>query len=323
MKIIKLYFIPFFIFIIINCYALKVKTINIADINNDIVFVQGMKGCENLYLSKKNTDIFLSDLTGNIYLIKGSSYKELKVIKVLKINDYALGISMGGDGYLYAASASTDWLKKGGGVCKINANLNNHEQITKNFPGINGLAIDNKNNIYFVSGNMNFLNPKGAIYIMKPLDNGGYHEPEIFIDGLKSPNGLFFNEKDNVLIFTEVFHGVKSINIADKKIKLVHGKSRLVEGFDDVCIDSRGNCWTADQPNGFLKMYDPRTNMITRFLFSDFGVASSCRIRFENGKEFIFVTEFKQDKRSNKIDGRGIVIIPIDLLIRQKIETAN
>jgi len=299
-----------------NCSALKVKTIHISDINKEMVLVDGMNGCENLYLSKENSDVFVTDLSGYIYLIKGSSYKELKVIKSVKLNDYALGIDKGRDGYLYVLASSKDWLKKGGGVNKIDVDLNKPEQITKDFPGVNGLAIDKKNNLYFVAGNMKFLNPKGTIYIMKPLDNNKYDEPEIFMENLKSPNGLFYNEKDNILIFTEVFSGVKTLNLSDNKISPVHGKSRLVEGFDDVCIDSRGNYWTADQPNGFLKMYDPKTKLVTRFLFADFGVASSCRIRVENGKELIYAAEFKKNKRSKEIDGRGIVIIPIDLLLK-------
>ena len=306
-----------FSFLVCACSTSRVKTHYLSknDFSN-INFIEGMKGCENLHLSKNSLDIFVTDLTGKLYLISGTSHENLNVVKLLRINDYVLGIDEGSDKYLYVLSSSKEWLKKGGGINKIDVNLGKQEKITFDFAGVNGLAIDNQNNIYFTVGNMNMLKPKGAIYIMKALENNKYDTPIIFIENLKSPNGLFYDKKNNSLIFTEVFSGVKSINLENNKIKSIFGKTRLIEGFDDLCVDSKGNYWVADQPNGFIKMYNSHLNQVKRFLFKEFGVASSCRIRIDDGKEFIYVTEIKKNKNSKEYDGRGVIIIPIDLLLK-------
>ena len=163
----KIFNIILFSFLVCACSTSRVKTHYLSknDFSN-INFIEGMKGCENLHLSKNSLDIFVTDLTGKLYLISGTSHENLNVVKLLRINDYVLGIDEGSDKYLYVLSSSKEWLKKGGGINKIDVNLGKQEKITFDFAGVNGLAIENQNNIYFTVGNMNMLKPKGAIYIM-------------------------------------------------------------------------------------------------------------------------------------------------------------
>jgi sugar lactone lactonase YvrE len=313
----KIFILINLLLIIISCSALPVKTfvLNTTE-NNEIVFVKGMSGCENLLLLNDSNAFYVTDLSGYVYMIDGTSIKDFKIIKQLKLSDYALGIDIGKDGYLYVGASVADWINKGGPVYRINKNLDAYKKITDDIPGLNGLTIDNSGNIYIATGNMKFGNPKGAILKIEN-NNGIYGYPEIFIPDLKSANGLYFNPADNCMIFTEVFNGVKKVNLDSKKINKIFGKTRIVEGFDDVCIDKSGNYWVADQPNGFIKMYDPKTGMVYRFIFKDIGIASSCRIRIHNDREYLYVTEIKTNKNSNAYDGRGIIIIPVDILLNK------
>lgn len=65
-------------------------------------------------------------------------------------------------------------------------------------------------------------------------------------------------------------------------------------------------------------MYDPILKKLKRFLFNELGVASSCRIRVENNMEIIYVTKIKKYKNSHKLDGRGIIRIPLNYLLYKK-----
>lgn len=73
-----------------------------------------------------------------------------------------------------------------------------------------------------------------------------------------------------------------------------------------------------DPGDGFLKMYDVPSKTIVRYKISGIGQTSSCRIRDEHGAEIIYVTELKQTRNamSKVFDGRGLVIIPLESLVK-------
>jgi hypothetical protein len=65
-------------------------------------------------------------------------------------------------------------------------------------------------------------------------------------------------------------------------------------------------------------MYNPGTGRLVRFVIKGVGQASSVRIRTEEGMEVLYITELKQKQsvRSSTFDGRGVLIVPAQSLIR-------
>lgn len=282
-------------------------------------FYTGMEGAENLYLPPGIPDVYATDCAGNVYLYQGGKYGEIEAAKSLNLGAIALGIDEGPDGELYVAAAKDDWLKTGGAIYKVDKKLTSHEAVTERFPGINGLSFDNNGFLYFAVGNLDFWNPQGAIYRMKVNQRGSVSEPQVLLARVKSPNGMFFAGQD-LLAYTETFDGVTLRDLKTKGSKKILGKTRLVEGFDDLTIDRRGNFWIADQPDGFIKMYRQGAREVVRFSIENFGVASSCRIRSEEGREFIYVTELKQSGDSKELNGRGFVRLSVQDLIFESLK---
>jgi len=280
---------------------------------NNLIFVKGMNGAENIYLENDSQKFYATDCSGTVYLIDGETREDLKIIKQKKLGDeykYCLGIDKGPDNFMYVGASGKNWLKKGGAIFKMNMNLENAKKVTDYYVGMNGLCIDKKSNIYFASGNMNLINDKGKIYKMNKNQKGGYDSPEILIDNLGTANGLFYDKKNDLLFYTEVFKGASVFNLNTLKKVFLFGRTKLVEGFDDLCVDKMGNVWVGDQPDGFIKKYDPVNNTVTKYKIAGMGVASSCRIRVENGEEIIYIAEIKQPG-SKKYDGRGVMSFPI------------
>lgn len=281
----------------------------------EFYFIDKMKGSENLYLYNNSLDLLVTDLSGHISKISGNSLHNLQVVKSVKLNFYTLGVVSGANRKVYVLTNNKNWPRLGGELISLDSNFKNQASIKKDISGVNGMTIDKDSNIYFVTGNMSLYKPRGSIYKLE-YKNGTYKEPQIFQDSLKSPNGLFYSDKENKLIFTEVFRGVKSISLKDKKIQSIFGKSQTVEGFDDLCMDSKGNYWVADPPFGFIKMYNPISQKIYRFELREFGVASSCKVRFHESKEYIYITEMRKSKWSLGFDGRGVIVLPLEELMR-------
>lgn len=279
-------------------------------------FIQGMKGAENLFLPTNSSKVYVTDLNGNIYLLDKNSNGILEVKTSYNIGKYALGIILGKDGYLYVNASQRGkkgWLKHGGEVYKIDTELKSHKKITTSYKGINGLTIDPQGDLYFSIGDLEFLFPDGAIY--KMLYNSEleqYGQPKLFLDNLGSANGIFYSTFYDSLLFTETFSKLSKINMRTNKVSKVLGKTKIIEGFDDLCVDSKGRIWVAEPVGGFLKMYNPQNQKVTRFLINGLGVASSCGIRIEDGEEYIYVTE--REIKDND-DGRGIIVLSIDELL--------
>ena len=299
-----------------SCSSIQVYTVKVTghEIINNTKFIKGMSGCENIYLSTTDLKFYVSDLNGYLYFFDiDLSSNDFKITNKIKLDFYVLGITKGIDGSIYVATSSKKWLDEGGVIIKINEENNIQEKVSDYYPGINGLTSDSEGNLYFTAGNMSFLQPNGAIYIIKK-ENNEFKREEILADNLKSPNGLYYDRNEHTLAFTEVFTGTKEIDLEKGDINLIFGKTRIVEGFDDLCKDRNGNYWVADPPNGAIKMYNPIKKEVIRFVFEEFGIASSCKIRVENGEEMLYITEIKQSNKSKEYDGRGVLILPINQL---------
>lgn len=294
----------------------ETKTFSLKDFTS-AQFIQGMKGAENILLVPKSTMVYVTDLSGTIYLLDENEDGRMEIIKSMSIGKFANGIVQGKEGHLYVNASEYNmdgWLKYGGEVYRVDTELVSPVKITDKFKGLNGLSIDRKGDLYFATGDLEFFFPDGAIYKM-PFNEElkQYGEPELYLDDLGSANGMFYSASHESVFFTETFSKVSMVNLQTIKVSEVFGKTKIVEGFDDLCLDSKGRIWVAEPTGGFLKMYDPKSNELIRFQIEELGVASSCGTRFKGEEEFIYVTEREID---NKNDGRGLIILSIGELLK-------
>jgi sugar lactone lactonase YvrE len=294
----------------------EIKTSSLKDFNS-AQFIQGMKGAENMYLVPNSSAVYVTDLSGTIYLLDENDDGRIRIKKSLKIGKSAMGIVQGKDGYLYVNASEYDmdgWLEYGGEVYRVDTELKSYVKITDKFKGINGLSIDDNGNLYFAIGDLNFSSPHGAIYKMTYNEKlKQYSKPKLFLDKLGSANGMFYSKTHNSIFFTGTFSKVSMVNLQTKKVTEVFGKTKTVEGFDDLCMDSNGRIWAADSADEVLKMYNPQNQKLIRFHIKELGFASSCRTRFKGEEEFIYITERQIDKLN---DGRGLIILSISELLK-------
>lgn len=285
---------------------------------SSIQFCKGMQGAENIYLDESSPSIYVTDLSGTVHLIGEAADGKLTITKSMNFGKLATGITEGKDGFLYVCGSKyheKEYLTgKGGSIFKIDKDLNNYESLFSGYKGINGLATDPDGHLYFTCGNLKILSPRGSLYKV-PFDSqlNTYGNPIKLIDDLGSANGLYYSDYYNSLIMTETFGKVSKVNTSSNTVITLLDKTKMVEGFDDVAVDSKGRIWVAEPVGGFIKVFDPSEKKLTRFHIEGVGVASSCRIRMENNKEEIIYISERQLKKNN--DGRGLIAIPIHQLI--------
>ena len=191
-------------------------------------------------------------------------------------------------------------------------------KVAGDYPGLNGLALDGRGDVYFAVSNMSFINGKGAIYKMRRKVGGDYREAEVFIPDLLCVDGMFYDAREGLIRFTETFSGVSTFRPGFLAVTHVLGKTGVFDFCDDLCTDASGRYWLAD-PGGFLKCYDAEAGELTRYKVNGCGRPASCRIRLDGGEEVIYVTELKRRggpaaALSKKCDGRGVVVIPLKAL---------
>lgn len=283
-----------------------------------IQFLTGMHGAENIYIDIKNSSIYVTDLKGFIYKVKESGNGMMSIEKKLKAGQTATGIVEGADGFLYVCASpgdGEDWLLgNGGSIYRINKELTSIELLYGGFRGINGLAVDTSGSLYFTTGNLNIMNPAGAVYKI-PFNSTEkqYENPIALFTNMKSPNGIFYSEYYSSLVITETFSGVSILDTTSNVSIPVFDKTRLVEGFDDLATDSAGRFWVAEPVGGFIKMFDPKTGTVVRYQLEGIGAGSSCRVGFNAlNQETLYITEREINKNH---DGRGLLAIPITMLV--------
>lgn len=284
-------------------------------------FVTGMKGCENVLPVRDSAGVYVSCLDGYIHYLEQDDSGKYKISRSFKAGEAVAGLALSPSGNLYAAvstSSPEEWITVGGAVHRISRDLSSKEKITGNFPAMNGICIDKDGNLYFASCNFNFLNPHGKVYRMNTLPGGTFDAPEAYIPEAGLANGLYFDPLQDVIFLANTTNGIYEFNSSDNTLKEVYLKLKFMEGSDDLCTDISGNVWITDPGQGTIKMFNPGTNRLARFNINGIGQASSCRIRSENGIEMLYITELKQSQnlRSNVFDGRGVLIVPAQSLLK-------
>jgi hypothetical protein len=305
--------------VIYGLAGVKVKTVyaDFADLDGAVVVDVG-KGCENLCLEPASRRAYVTDCWGNVHLVDGPSREGLRLVKSAKLADgTACGIDRGPGGFLYVAVCD-DRLGRGGGIFKVDKKLGSAEKIAGDFPGLSGLALDGRGDVYFAVSNASFVNGKGAIYKMKRRASGDYREARVFLPDMHCVAGMFYDAGTNRICFTETFCGVSTFKPPFADVTCVLSKTTGFDFCGDLCTDGRGRYWLAD-PCGFLKCYDAETRELTRYRIKGCGGPSSCRIRVEDGEEIIYVTELNRrggltSLFSKRRDGRGVVMMPLNAL---------
>lgn len=281
-----------------------------------VSLIEGMRGAENIYMPADSSRIYVTDLSGMVYLLDDNEQGKLEVQASLKVGNTALGIAEGKDGYLYVNASEHDtdnWLTLGGALYQVDKELRSAMRVSGDYPGINGLTRGPEGALYFATGNLRMFSPRGALYKLEfDAVQHQYSAPQPLLLDIGSANGMLYHEHSQELLFSETFSKVSSFDLATQSTSELFGKTRLVEGFDDLCVDSKGRIWVTEPVAGFLKMYERDSMKLTRIRVDGLGVASSCATAMRWGEEHIFVTE---REINNNDDGRGLAVIPIRLLL--------
>ncbi len=283
-------------------------------------FISGMNGCENLALSPYNLDFYVSCLDGSIHRLEKEASNGYSLVQSVRFGRMVLGMVIGTDTNLYALVAEgdiSDWKKNGGAVVKISPGLDVHRRITGNFQAINGMASDSRGNLYFTSSNAKWINPQGKVYRMRLTDNGTYAAPELFLEDTGTANGLYYGENQDWIYYSNTLGGVYWFSPEDAALHAVYLKLHFLEATDDICTDISGNIWMTDPGQSTIKYFNPGTNRVVRFNIKGIGQTSSCRIRTENGREMLYITELQKIQKPMRMDfdGRGVLIVPANSLI--------
>jgi len=284
-------------------------------------FITGMNGCENLALDGVEKDFFVSCLDG--YLVNFSfDSEEVNGIRTsFKAGTAVMGLAIDKAGGLIAAvceNSPEEWRTRGGGLYRVSLDLSSKERISADFPSMNGICLDGAGNLYFASSNFNFLHPEGTIYRMLYKGDGLFQSPEPYIRDAGLANGLFYDHYQDKIFFSNTMGGVYEFTSQDAVLKEVYLKLRFMEACDDLCTDISGNIWMTDPGYSTVKMYNPGTSRLVRFIIAGIGQTSSCRIRSEDGQEMLYISELKKSHQpmSDNFDGRGVLVVPARSLLQ-------
>jgi sugar lactone lactonase YvrE len=284
-------------------------------------FITGMNGCENIYPVSGSKEVFVSCLDGYIHELLPDSSGKMAVAKSFKAGKAVTGLTADKQGRLIAGVCNNDlneWRTKGGSIYRISPDLVKMERLSDDYPSINGVCIDSSGNIYFNSSNFNFFKPEGTIYRMLNKANGSFQAPQPYLSNVGLANGLYYDHFQDIIYFSNTLGGVYEFRPDINVLSPVYLKLRFMEACDDLCTDISGNVWMTDPGNSTIKMFNPGTNRLARFSIEGIGQTSSCRIRSENGLEMLYITELKKNYQpvSQNFDGRGVVIVPAQSLLK-------
>lgn len=276
-------------------------------------FLTGIKGAENICLDKNSLKVFISDISGYITILNGKSFKNLEIQKSEKVGNLVLGLAQDSDSNIYAGICNysvNEWKEKGGAVFRFDSNLKGMTKLTTEYPGINGMTIDNNGQLYFASSNFDIFNAKGNIF---KIDLNHPTQVDLFISDTGMANGLYYDSKWDKVLYSDTTSGVYTFNFDTPHLTQIFKPQKLWGLIDDLGTDSKGRVWMSDPGASFVKCFNPRTNNIVYFTIEGLGQASSCRVRKENGRDIIYITELTL-KGKGIYDGRGVIIFPIESL---------
>lgn len=284
-------------------------------------FLTGMNGCENILLEDSSKGVYVSCLDGNIcYLDHDVSGKPV-ISKSFKAGNAVMGLAVDKQGNLVAAVCNNtleEWMTKGGSLYRISRDLVSMERLSGDFPSMNGICSDSAGNLYFNSSNFNIFHPDGTIYRMLYKGNGLFQSPEPYISNAGLANGLYYDRFRDKIYFSNTMGGIYEFSPDENVLKEVYLKLRFMEACDDLCTDIGGNVWMTDPGHSSVKMFNPGTSRLARFVIEGIGQTSSCRIRSEEGREMLYITELKKTHQpmSDNFDGRGVLVVPAQSLLK-------
>jgi len=284
-------------------------------------FVTGMNGCENVMPESDSSGVYVSCLDGYIHYLSPDKGGHYLLNKSFKAGESVFGLAMSSDGELYAAVSIVslkEWFKTGAAIHRISRELTIAKAVTENFPCMNGICFDGNGNLYFTSDTFSLLNPKGLIYRMINQGENSFSPPVPYVRDAGAANGLYNDARQDKIFFSNTLTGIYEFTGEDAVLKEVYLKLRFMEACDDLCTDISGNVWMTDPGQSTIKMFNPGTNKLVRFNIKGIGQASSCRIRSENGREMLYISELKQSQKpmSENYDGRGVLIVPAQSLLK-------
>ena len=125
-----------------------------------------MHGCENIALAPDSMRAYATDLAGGMHLPDGESRETLEIVSTYQLHEMCLGVVPVGPGELYVAASSEDWIETGGAIHRVDPQLRTAERATANYPGMNGIAADDDGRIYFATGDMRFMRPRGSLHLL-------------------------------------------------------------------------------------------------------------------------------------------------------------
>ena len=285
-------------------------------------FIAGMSGCENILPVNNSTEAYVSCLDGYIHILDADSAGIMAIRKSARVGNAVMGLSLDPEGNLIAAICDNDlkeWRSKGGSLYQLSRDLDEKQRISEDFPSMNGICTDRAGNIYFASSNFNFFHPLGTVYRMNATGYGLYGSPEPAIRDAGLANGLYYDRSQDLVFFSNTIGGVYELTPGEDILEEVYLKLRFMEACDDLCTDISGNIWMTDPGQSTVKIFNPGTGRLVRFVVEGIGQTSSCRIRSENGLEMLYITELKQKQQpmSETFDGRGVLVVPAQSLLKQ------
>lgn len=283
-------------------------------------FIDGMNGCENLWLEEEGMGFYVSTLDGKIHYLDGPSLDSIRIVKSFEAGSVVTGITALSDTTIAAVVCShsrEEWMSIGAAVNLFSKSLVQAQKLTADFPAANGICMDSDGNIYFASSNFSFFSPEGNIYFMARLPDGRWERPEALFDNAGLANGLFYDTLQDRIYFSNTIGGVYSFTPGDRKYREEYLKLKFMEACDDLCTDPAGNIWMTDPGYSTVKLFNPGTNRLVRFTIHGLGQTSSIRLRNDHGEPMLYITELKKKQKpvSQVFDGRGVLVVPArDLL---------
>jgi sugar lactone lactonase YvrE len=285
-----------------------------------VQFVEGMNGAENLWFRPNSTGFFVTCLDGQIHYIDQDGNGKYRIMKSIRPGTAVTGICPVSDSMLaviVCRHPMEEWISKGGSVYLMPVSMDTLIRISDDFPAANGICTDSRGNLYFTSCNFKFTHPEGNLYLMEKKTDGSYSIPVPLFENTGLSNGMSYDRRQDRIFFSNTIGGVYSFVPGETSYRPEYLKLHFMEACDDLCTDISGNIWMTDPGHSAVKVFNPGTNRLMRFIIKGTGQTSSCRIRNESGQEMVYLTELKQENQTSQriFDGKRVVIVPArDLL---------
>lgn len=284
-------------------------------------FITGMTGPENLWLDPDGMKAMVTTLDGRIHCLDGPDYLSLEIQQTFIAGTSAHGITRVSDSafaVILNSHGMDEWVNVGAALHLLELPEGGMHPISDDFPAANGVCTDNLGNLYFSSSNFSFLSPEGTIFFVQRGTDGSFAAPAPYFANAGLANGMFYDSHEDRIYFSNTMGGVYSFVPGEQEYREEFLKTRFMEACDDLCTDIAGNLWMTDPGYSTVKLFNPGTGVLTRFVIRGVGQTSSCRIRNEQGTEMIYITELKSKQApvSKKFDGRGVLVIPARDLLR-------